>query len=132
MGSMTNAERLAGLTALFEEQAAKLPDYERKQMFGCPGFFRGGTIFGLVWKEGRIGLKFPDDATFAEAISLPGAAPWKAGERTMGKWVLVPESFHDDGAALRLWAERAWAQALDKHSKPSRKRAAKSPRTPRG
>jgi hypothetical protein len=45
-------------------------------------------------------------------MALPGSAPWQAGDKVMGKWVLVPESFHDDPAALAAWVRRAHAMAL--------------------
>jgi TfoX/Sxy family transcriptional regulator of competence genes len=102
------------LLKLFEEQSASLPSVSRRKMFGCEAFFKDGSIFGLIWKTGRIGLKFPDEASFQEAMSLPGAGPWKAGPMAMSHWVLVPETFHADVKALRRWIARAHAQASPK------------------
>jgi TfoX/Sxy family transcriptional regulator of competence genes len=101
------------LLDLFEAGAEGLASVTRRKMFGCEAFFRMGTIFGLIWKEGRIGLKFPDDATFNEAMALAGSAPWKAGTKVMSRWVLVPESFHDDEAALADWIRRSHAEARE-------------------
>jgi TfoX/Sxy family transcriptional regulator of competence genes len=100
------------LLGLVEDAAAPLPEVKRKRMFGCDTLFARDTIFALIWKEDRIGLKFPDPAAYAEAMALPGSAPWQAGDKVMGKWVLVPESFHDDPAALAAWVRRAHAMAL--------------------
>lgn len=100
------------LLGLLEEAALPLPGVTRKKMFGCEALFAEGTIFALIWKEGRIGLKLPDPALATEAMALPGSEPWRAGGKVMGGWVLVPEAFHDDPAALARWVQRAHGLAL--------------------
>ena len=112
---------LEDLLARLEAVAAALPAVTRKKMFGCEALFADGTIFALIWKTGRIGLKLPDAAAFEGLMALPGAAPWQAGEKVMGHWVLVPEAFHADEPALRGWAERAHALALAKAIAPAQK-----------
>lgn len=103
---------LADLDALFADAASDLSPVSRRRMFGCDAYFAGDQIFGLIWKEGRIGVRLPETAAFDELMALEGAAPWKAGNRTMSAWVLVPEGFHDDPERLRHWVERAHAMAL--------------------
>ncbi|MDB5096573.1 MAG: hypothetical protein JWM80_994 [Cyanobacteria bacterium RYN_339] len=109
------------LLGLVEDAAMPLPGVRRKRMFGCDTLFAEDTIFALIWKEGRIGLKFPDPAVAAEAMALPGSAPWKAGEKVMGGWVMVPESFHDDPETLARWVQRSHALALAAPPKPKKK-----------
>ncbi len=99
------------LTGLVEEHASALPGVSRRRMFGCDAFFREGTIFSLIWKTGRIGLKLTDEADHREVLSMKGAEPWSIGAKTMGNWVLVPEAFHDDVETLAKWVARAHAQA---------------------
>lgn len=118
---------LEQLDALLARVSEGLADVGRKRMFGCQGHFAGDTIYGLVWKEGRLGLKLTDEAAFAELMAMPGAAPWVAGDRTIGGWVLVPERFHTDEATLRTWVERAHALALARPSAKAKKAPAKKP-----
>lgn len=115
---------LQRLKVVMEEASAGLLEVHEKRMFGCDAFFAGSAIYGLVWKTGRIGLKFTDPAVFAELMAMPGAAPWTAGDRTMSHWVLVPEPFHDDPLRLRAWVERAHrdAAAGDSVQAPRKKR----------
>ena len=113
---------LAYLTDAVEDATCDLPGVERRKMFGCDAWFAGGSIFALVWKHGRIGLKLPEPGARAELAGLPGAAPWTAGTKTMSGWVLVPEGFHDDADALRAWTLRAHEAAL---AAPARKAAPK-------
>jgi TfoX/Sxy family transcriptional regulator of competence genes len=112
------------LLGLLEDAALPLPGVRRKKMFGCEALFAEDRIFALIWKEDRIGLKFPDPAVAAEALALPGAAPWRAGDKVMGGWALVPEAFHDDPAALAAWVQRAHALALSAPPKPKKKTGA--------
>lgn len=90
-------------------------------MFGCDAVFAEGRIFGLVWKEGRIGLKMPDPALYKQLHQLPGAAPWVAGDRTMSHWLLVPPSFHDDTQELAVWVAHAHKQACVLPATPKKK-----------
>ena len=90
-------------------------------MFGCDAFFASGEIYGLIWKTGRIGLKFTDSGAFDELMARPGSEPWKAGPKVMSHWVLVPEEFHDAPDELAKWVRRAHSLAMSagSMSKPS-------------
>jgi TfoX/Sxy family transcriptional regulator of competence genes len=100
------------LFGLLEEAAAPLPGVSHKRMFGCDALFAEGNIFGMIWKEDRIGLKFRDQTHHDELMNLFGSAPWKVGEKVMGGWVLVPEDFHDNPGVLSQWVRQAHALAL--------------------
>ena len=90
-----------------------LPRVSVRRMFGCDAFLAGGAIFAMVWKEGRIGLRLPDDL-LPELRALPGADPWRHRDMVVRQWVLVPESFHDDSDGLAPWVRKAHAAALDR------------------
>lgn len=112
------------LLELLEEGSQGLPGVSKRRMFGCDALFADGTVYGLVWKTGRIGLKLPEPAAFDELMAMPGSEPWMAGTKTISGWVLVPETFHDDPSQLRTWVERAHRLAT---GTPAKKPAATKP-----
>lgn len=99
-----------------EEAVAKLRGVTHKRMFGCDCYFAEGAMFAMIWKEGRIGFKLPDEAAYDELAKVKGTHPWKPGGKNMGKWLLVPEAWNEDDEALAKWAKRA-------HESRERKRA---------
>lgn len=106
---------------------SRSPFISRKRMFGCDAFFANDAIFALIWKEGRVGIKLTTLPHYEQLMAMPGAEQWKAGNKAMSHWVLVPETFHDEDEALMLWLMRAHQDAL---SAPPKKSTAKSaPRT---
>ena len=114
------------LRAALEELTASLARVSTRRMFGCDAFLAGGTMFALVLKEGRIGLKLPDDH-LAGLRALPGADAWKPGDMVMRQWVLVPETFHDNTEGLAPWVAQAHAAALTRSgAPPARRRAARA------
>jgi TfoX/Sxy family transcriptional regulator of competence genes len=112
------------LIELVEESTAGLGDITKRRMFGCDALFTREQIFVLFWKTGRIGVRLPDPAAYAQLLALPGSEPWRIGEKTMSHWVLVPEDFHDDGSALTPWVRRAHALASSSPSSKTAKPAA--------
>jgi TfoX/Sxy family transcriptional regulator of competence genes len=100
---------LAPLKRALETATSRLSGVTVRKMFGCDGFFVDGKIFGLVWKTGRIGLKFPESSAFAAMEKLRGSEPWAPGKMTMAHWLLVPRSMHEDAATLEWWTVRAHA-----------------------
>lgn len=105
-------EIITKLEALLAKAADELSHVVEKTMFGCRGLFAKDSIFSLVWKEGRIGVKLPDKEIFGKLISEKGAHPWVAGNRKMSHWVLVPESMHDNHADLARWVAKAHSYAM--------------------
>jgi TfoX/Sxy family transcriptional regulator of competence genes len=128
---------LLELRSRLDDLTTGLPQLSVRRMFGCDAFLAGGAIFAMVWKEGRIGLRLPDDL-LPELRALPGADPWRHRDMVVRQWVLVPESFHDDPDGLAPWVHKAHAAAMDRgpashrHSnrpaKKGRKAAAARPR----
>ncbi len=93
--------------------AHRLTAVTHRKMFGCDAWFSRGQIFSLIWKTGRVGVRLPDVAVFDEAMALKGAEPWTVGAKMspMAHWVLLPESYNDDGDEVDLWVKRAHAIA---------------------
>ena len=106
---MANIEELK---SVLEQTTADLPKVTWRRMFGCDASFADGTIFGLVWKEGRLGVKLPDAKEYDALMKIPGAAPWKAGPMQMAHWVLVPKGFHTSKGDLKKWVKKAHALSL--------------------
>ncbi len=91
-------------------------------LFGCDGFFVGGTIFSMIWKEGRIGLKLRDEGDYDALMKMKGAGPWcPSGKMTMSGWVLVAPVLHD-ADKLAPWVAKAHAQAVGAPKKPAKKK----------
>ena len=113
-----------------EAAIGELPGVSRKRMFGCDAYFHNDKIFSLVWKEERIGVKLPDEASFAELSKVKGVEPWSpGGKMTMGAWLLVPAAWNEDEDKLAPWVARAHAQAgmATAKKKAAKKPAAKKP-----
>ena len=107
-----NPELLAELAATLDRAAADLPHVTAKKMFGCHALFAKDAVFGLVWKEGRLGVRLPEEAPFGKLMAMTGAAPWRAGPMTMSHWVLVPPGMHAQPAKLKDWVRSAHELAL--------------------
>ena len=120
---------LLELRSRLDDVTAGLADVTVRRMFGCDAFLAGGAIFAMVWREGRIGLRLPDDH-LADLRTLPGADPWRHRDMVVRQWVLVPESFHDDADGLASWVRKAHAAALDR-GPASRKRPHRPAKTVR-
>ena len=102
----------AFLRELLEECTRELPRVTNRRMFGSHAFFVQGKIFALEWDD-RIALKLHERADFDALLALPGARTRSpAGDNPMSKWLLAPESFHDDPEALLPWVINAHQQAL--------------------
>ena len=99
------------LKSALKEALDGLSGVRWKRMFGCDAAFRDGNIFALVWKEGRLGLKFPQEQEFEARIGVSGSDRWAPGGRQTKHWVLLPESVAEDAAELRAWAGVAHASS---------------------
>ena len=122
---------LLELRSRLDDLTAGFPQVTVRRMFGCDAFLAGGAIFAMVWREGRIGLRLPDDL-LPGLRALPGADPWRHRDMVVRQWVLVPESFHDDPEGLAPWVRKAHAAALARGptapKRPSHRAAVRRPR----
>ncbi len=83
-----------------------------KRMFGCDAAFRDGRIFTLVWREGRIAVKLPDEAAYAELAAVAGVDAWAPGGKgPMRGWLMVPPAWNESEDRIGPWLERAFASA---------------------
>jgi len=77
-------ETIQKLDEIIDRAALGLRGTKTKKMFGCHALFNKDSVYGLVWKEGRIGVKLTDESVYQKLMKLKGAGHWKAGNRTMG------------------------------------------------
>ena len=75
-----------------------------KRMFGCDAVFHNDVIFALVWKEGRLGLKYTEPEDFAARMVHTGSDRWRPGRRTTKHWVLIPNSVAASASQLSEWS----------------------------
>lgn len=84
------------------------PDVTRRQMFGYPGAWIAGNMFGgLFGDEFWVRVSEPDrDALLA----LPGAHPLEVMPgKAMGRSVVLPAEVVADDSAVDAWIEKAIA-----------------------
>jgi TfoX/Sxy family transcriptional regulator of competence genes len=119
----------AHLLSLLLDLTAELPEVTGRRMFGSDALFANGTIFAIVW-DGRVTLRFPDEARFAAANALEGAGPFDpmGAGKTMGRWVCMPEAFHDDVEALSPWVELAHRLAMSEPPKTAKRAPKRAPK----
>lgn len=116
------AQPIAELEQILSSATEDLPNLSAKKMFGCQAFWANGNVFALVWKQGRLGVKLPNEDSYDDLMKLKGAEPWKAGPMKMAHWILVPTTFHTKKAELKKWVVKAHEQCsvLDpKKKKPT-------------
>lgn len=101
-----------------------------RAMFGGFGLFasNGGMFAGIV-DDDRIIFKLAAPDVRSELI-VAGGKPWvyksKMGAMEMKEWILAPDAFYDDPAAMAAWAKRAYAIApakIMRKAKPQKKPA---------
>jgi TfoX/Sxy family transcriptional regulator of competence genes len=116
-------DQITTLETTLAKAASALPKVTSKKMFGCQAYWVNDNVFALVWKEGRIGFKLPNETSYDSLMKSAGSAPWKAGPMQMAHWVLVPESFHSKAADLKKWAQKAYDECAVLEKKPAKKKA---------
>jgi|SRR5665213_1398994 len=105
-------DEVLGLKAVIDGSMAGLEGVEAKRLFGCDGYFVNGNIFGLVWKDARLGLRFGNYESLNEVLSIAGAETWRMGNRVMGRWALLPAEWSRRPKCLRQWVAVAFKEAL--------------------
>ncbi len=106
---------------LLKQAAATLPDVHQRKMFGWPALFSDRGIFAIVSESGRILVRLPDPAAFAELLAQPGAELWKMPAeqwqmtmeaKPVKHWLYLPTDFQDDLQLLEQWVRRAYDLSL--------------------
>lgn len=113
MSERAASAELEHLRALLDRCSETLPGVTQRKMFGCAAFFAEGTIYGLIWKTGRIGLKLPQSDSYDALMAIDDAESWTIGKKTMSGWVLVPRSFHQHTERLGRWVNMAHQMACE-------------------
>jgi TfoX/Sxy family transcriptional regulator of competence genes len=118
---------------LLTEACASL-NHTPRRMFGGHGFFalNGGMFAGIVTDDAVI-FKLVMGPLRDELIAL-GGHPWvydgMKKPTTMKEWIVVPDSFYDDGELLAEWASKAHravpAKKVTKKAAPKPKPKAKA------
>jgi TfoX/Sxy family transcriptional regulator of competence genes len=104
----TESSLITHLQDVVHELVMPFGGVTRRTMFASDGWFVNEKVFTLVSKDGRIIVRLPDPAAQDELLSLPGASMWQIPSRPpMRGWLELPETMHDDDAALRVWLRRA-------------------------
>jgi TfoX/Sxy family transcriptional regulator of competence genes len=106
--SKASPEVIKMLEDVLNQSALDLKKVSSKKMFGCHALWANGNIFALVWKEGRIGFKLPDEVFYQKLLGASGADAWMIGPKQMSHWVFVPEAFHSKKVQLKKWAELSY------------------------
>jgi TfoX/Sxy family transcriptional regulator of competence genes len=92
----------------FEWLAARVPDVERRKMFGYPALFVGGNLVTGLYEDSWM-IRLPDE-DLTELLALPGARPFSPMPgRSMRGYAALPESIVEDDDALDGWVARAIA-----------------------
>ena len=94
------------LVARFDSVAERVPEAQRRKMFGYPALFVGGNLVtGLFADTWMIRLPETD---LAELLALPGATAFSPMPgRTMKGYATLPPDVVADDAALDAWLARA-------------------------
>lgn len=76
------------LQEAFEAAVGDWPGVTSRTMFGCPSYQADGTLFAVLVTDGVALTRLPDAERerLAEAFET---GPFRAGERTVTKWVQV-------------------------------------------
>ena len=102
----------AELKAAFEERVLSWPGVTATTMFGCPSYRADGTLFAVLVTEGVALTKLPADRREALDERFE-TGPFRAGERTVEKWVQVTVDDPTDIDALESDIEASYEAALE-------------------
>jgi TfoX/Sxy family transcriptional regulator of competence genes len=99
---------------------------ERRQMFGYPAAFVNGNLFMSLFEESLV-LRLDDGPR--GALLAGGATQFEPMKgRPMKEYVVAPAALVADRAALKKWADKAFAYGKSlppKAKKPAKRAAAK-------
>ncbi len=76
------------LREAFEERTLHWPMVTVRRMYGCPAYLADGKLFAFLVTDGVVitQMRKRDRETAASAFTT---APFKAGEREIGRWVII-------------------------------------------
>jgi len=99
------------LRGAFEREVLRWPDVTSKKMFGCPTFLARGTIFAFLVTGGIVVTELPE--ADREALrKARGADPFRAGPRSVPRWVQLEARSPDDVTARLPVVRDSYERAL--------------------
>lgn len=95
------------------DQLREFGSVDAKRMFGGVGFFRDGTMFGMISSDQVFRLKV--DEHNQPDYEARGMQPlyMESKKKGMPYWE-VPADIVDDSSKLSIWAKKAYDAALNK------------------
>ena len=115
----------AALVKIFEASVRFIPGITQRKMFGYPAAYVNGYLFAGLFENSLV-LKLPAESR-SELLKLPGAARFEPiPGRTMGEFVVVPQSVVKNHAQLKPWLELAYEYVKSFPPKAKKKRASSS------
>lgn len=81
-------ERGTALKTAFDDIVLGWPDVTATTMFGCPSYQADGTVFAVLVTAGVVLTRLPSDHRNKVEQTFE-TGPFRAGDRTVTKWVQV-------------------------------------------
>lgn len=106
---------MAGVRQAFEEIVLSWPEVTQKQMFGCPGYRAGGTLFAVLI-TGGLALTKLDEEQRAALASQEAVRPFRAGERMIQKWPVLSLTDSLELEGYLPFVEQSYRNALAEES----------------
>lgn len=78
----------AALKSRFDELVLDWPGTTATTMFGCPSYQADGTLFAVLVTDGVALTRLPT-ADREQLVRAFDAGPFRAGDRTVTKWVQI-------------------------------------------
>ncbi|GAC1605149.1 MAG: hypothetical protein NVS3B3_02510 [Aquirhabdus sp.] len=99
----------------FAQVTAGRSDIEPKKMFGYPAVFLNGNMVAGLHEAGLV-LRLTE--TDRNALLAEGGSLFQPMGKLMREYILAPDHFTTDRAALAQWLEKAIAFVATKPAKP--------------
>ena len=94
----------------FEQLVLDWPGVTPKTMFGCPSYLANGTLFAVLVSEGVALTRLPNGHSEELETSFD-TRPFKAGARTVKKWIQVVLDDPSDLDSLRPYVRASYESA---------------------
>lgn len=100
------------LRTKLEAEVLAWPKTAARRMFGCPSYQAAGKLFAFLVTDGLVLTHLPpkDQERLAR---LRGAGPFRAGTRTVQRWVKVSAKERRDLERLLPFIRRSYEAALE-------------------
>ncbi len=107
-----DTEEGAALKSAFDEIVLDWPAVTATTMFGCPSYQAEGTLFAVLVTDGVALTRLPADHRERVAQTFE-VGPFRAGERTVTKWVQITVEAGSELDSLIPHIEASYESALE-------------------